>query len=203
MKRQIEGVAEQLLDCAAKEFLDKGFADASLREIAKQCGVSTHSIYTRFQDKAGLFDAVVEQTLKDIEDLKRSFYERNYKRLDDHTLIQMWDMSLETHQYWINYFYDRFEDMKLLLCSAQGSHHGDFLHDFVAENTKVCAKFVEEARNRDLPHNDISEKELHLLLTAYWTTIFEPIIHDFSRQEALEHCKYVCQFFNWQAIFGF
>ena len=91
MKRQIEGVAEQLLDCAAKEFLDKGFADASLREIAKQCGVSTHSIYTRFQDKAGLFDAVVEQTLKDIEDLKRSFYERNYKRLDDHTLIQMWD----------------------------------------------------------------------------------------------------------------
>lgn len=126
MKRQIEGVAEQLLDCAAKEFLDKGFADASLREIAKQCGVSTHSIYTRFQDKAGLFDAVVEQTLKDIEDLKRSFYERNYKRLDDHTLMQMWDMSLETHQYWINYFYDRFEDMKLLLCSAQGSHHADF-----------------------------------------------------------------------------
>ena len=35
MKRQIEGVAEQLLDCAAKEFLDKGFADASLREDRK------------------------------------------------------------------------------------------------------------------------------------------------------------------------
>ena len=122
MKRQIEGVAEQILDCAAKEFLEKGFADASLREIAKQCNVSTHSIYTRFQDKAGLFEAVVGQTLKDIEDLKSSFYERNYKRLDDHVLMQMWDMSLETHQYWINYFYDRFEDMKLLLCCAQGSH---------------------------------------------------------------------------------
>lgn len=203
MKRQIEGIAEQLLDCAAKEFLEKGFVDASLREIAKQCNVSTHSIYTRFQDKAGLFDAVVGQTLNDIEDLKKSFYERNYKRLDDCALMQMWDMSLETHQYWINYFYDRFEDMKLLLCCAQGSHHTNFLHDFVMENTKVCAEFVEEARLRKLPHNDITEKELHLLLTAYWTTIFETIIHDFSREDALEHCRYVCRFFNWQAIFGF
>lgn len=203
MKRQIEGVAERILEYARKEFLNKGFSEASLREIAKGCDVSTHSIYTRFTDKSGLFDAVVRQTLLDIEDLKSSSYNRNYKLLDDKALAKMWEMTEEVHKGWINFFYDRFDDMKLLLCCAQGTKHADFMHDYVMENTKICMKFIEEARRRGLPHNDITEKTLHPLLTAYWTTIFEPIIHDFSREEALEYCKYLCQFFNWQAIFGF
>lgn len=203
MKRQTEGVAEQILDCAAREFLEKGFADASLRDIAKKCNVSTHSIYTRFQDKGGLFDAVIGQTLSDIEELKNATYERNYKLLDDHTLMKMWDMTEEIHRQWINYFYDRFDDMKLLLCCAQGTRHAEFLNDYVMENTRVCMKFINEAKQRGLPHNDISEKELHILLTAYWITIFEPILHDFSREEALDHCQYICRFFNWQVIFGF
>ena len=200
-KKQIEGVAEEILKCATKEFLEKGFINANLREIAKSCNVSTHSIYTRFSDKAGLFEAVVASTIEDIELLKKSYYERNYQLLDDHALMKMWEMPEEVHKEWINFFYDRYEGMKLLLCCSQGTKYSDFLHDYVTENTKVCMQFIDEARRRNLP--DISEEELHLLLTAYWITIFEPIIHDFSREKALEHCKYLSAFFNWRAIFGF
>ena len=55
MAKQIEGVYENVLRCARQEFLEKGFALASLRDIAKAAGTSTGSIYTRFTDKAGLF----------------------------------------------------------------------------------------------------------------------------------------------------
>ena len=34
MAKQIEGVAERIIDAAKKEFLDKGYVDASLRTIA-------------------------------------------------------------------------------------------------------------------------------------------------------------------------
>ena len=51
MAKQIEGVYEAVLACAKKEFLEKGYTDASLRTIAQEAGTSTSSIYTRFKDK--------------------------------------------------------------------------------------------------------------------------------------------------------
>ena len=35
MAKQIEGVYEAVLECAKKEFLEKGYKDASLRTIAR------------------------------------------------------------------------------------------------------------------------------------------------------------------------
>lgn len=58
--KQIEGVYDKLIECAKAEFLEKGFKDASLRTIAKNAHTSTNSIYVRFGDKAGLFDALVK-----------------------------------------------------------------------------------------------------------------------------------------------
>ena len=50
MAKQIEGVYEAVLDCAKKEFLEKGYTDASIRTIAQNAGVSTSTIYTRYSD---------------------------------------------------------------------------------------------------------------------------------------------------------
>ena len=43
-----------------KEFLEKGYKDASLREIAEKAGTSTGAIYIRYPDKGALFSALVE-----------------------------------------------------------------------------------------------------------------------------------------------
>lgn len=55
MAKQIEGVYEAVLDCAKKEFLEKGYKDASLRTIAQEANTSTGSIYTRLGIKRGSF----------------------------------------------------------------------------------------------------------------------------------------------------
>ena len=59
MAKQIEGVYEAVLECAKKEFLQKGYKDASLRTIAQEAATSTGSIYTRSHAKEGLSYAVV------------------------------------------------------------------------------------------------------------------------------------------------
>lgn len=59
MAKQIEGVYENIIACATKEFLNKGYVDASLRTIATEAHTTTGSIYTRFGDKEGLFEAIV------------------------------------------------------------------------------------------------------------------------------------------------
>lgn len=48
MAKQIEGVYERILACAKKEFLQMGFAEASLRVIASEAqtttGIDLHEI---------------------------------------------------------------------------------------------------------------------------------------------------------------
>lgn len=66
MAKQLEGVSERILNCAKAEFLDKGYADASLRAIAAAADTSTNSIYVRFGDKEGLFSAIVEPALNEM-----------------------------------------------------------------------------------------------------------------------------------------
>lgn len=61
MKKQVEGITEKILSAAETEFLAYGFMDSSLRRICAASGVSTHTVYTRFGDKAGLFDALVKE----------------------------------------------------------------------------------------------------------------------------------------------
>lgn len=46
-----------LIQCAKKEFMEKGFAGASLRGICQKAGVTTGALYFFFQDKDDLFMA--------------------------------------------------------------------------------------------------------------------------------------------------
>ena len=45
---------------AMEEFLEKGFADASLRQIVKNAGVTTGAFYGYYSSKDALFTALVE-----------------------------------------------------------------------------------------------------------------------------------------------
>lgn len=193
----------KILESARAEFLKKGFKDASLREICKKAGVTTGALYKRFSGKEALFDAVVEPTLRDIAELGAAVEKYNYEHLDRNEMQKVWDMSEETHRKWIEFFYARFEGMKLLLCCAEGSNHSGFLHDFVIENTENTYSFAREAMRRGLTDRPIEKDELHILLTAYWSTLCETIVHDFPKEKALRYCGMITEFFNWQAIFGF
>ena len=62
MAKRVEGRSDRLLECAKAEFLEMGFQEASLRVIAAKADTSTGAIYTRFQDKEGLFHALVDDT---------------------------------------------------------------------------------------------------------------------------------------------
>ena len=68
MRKRVEGVQERVLECAAEEFLEKGYTEASLRSIAEKAGTSTNSIYVRFGDKEGLFSSIVEPVAEEFMD---------------------------------------------------------------------------------------------------------------------------------------
>ena len=56
---------------------------------------------------------------------------------------------------------------------------------------------------RELTTVDMSEAEIHILLTAFWATIYEPFIHGYNLEQLESHCKLVCKLFDWYRVFGF
>ena len=57
--------AAAILDGAMQEFLANGYAATSMDRVASAAGVSKATVYNHFQDKAGLFAALVQQLAED------------------------------------------------------------------------------------------------------------------------------------------
>lgn len=53
--------AEQILNGALREFLARGYAGTSMDRVAATAGVSKPTVYNHFQDKEGLFRALVQK----------------------------------------------------------------------------------------------------------------------------------------------
>ena len=53
----------KLIECAKKEFIEKGYMKASLRNICKEAGVTTGAMYFFFKDKEELFESIVAAPL--------------------------------------------------------------------------------------------------------------------------------------------
>ena len=63
-KKAIVGInnkPEQILQGAMRVFLHHGYAKTSMDRVASEAGVSKQTIYSHFQDKEGLFRALIER----------------------------------------------------------------------------------------------------------------------------------------------
>ena len=60
-----EAKTEAILRGAMQEFLVHGYAATSMDKVAKAAGVSKATVYSHFQDKENLFNAVIQDLVKD------------------------------------------------------------------------------------------------------------------------------------------
>jgi AcrR family transcriptional regulator len=198
-----KSIDPRILDAAREEFLSKPYDSVSLREICSRAGVTTGAFYNRYNNKEELFDALVAPTLALVEEYCNRTEEVSYTRLEEDALRRIWELTPENQRNIVNMFYDNYEGFRLLLIHAEGTKYANFLHDFVIEVTDRSLAFIREAHKRGIAPFVIEEEELHMLLTAYWSTMLEPIIHGLPREKALQHSEVVAKLFDWTAVLGF
>lgn len=63
---------EALLDAAETLFAEQGVSRTSLQQIAERAGVTRGAVYWHFEDKATLFNAMMERTTLPLEDAVRA-----------------------------------------------------------------------------------------------------------------------------------
>ena len=193
----------RILKSARGEFVKHGFEKSSLKAICDGAGVTTGALYKRYKGKEELFCAVVEQTVQDLYAEAERRGNLDPASMTDEQLIRAWEMEGSDMMWWFQYLYERREDFYLLLACSEGTRYSNFQHDWVALLTKATSAFLEEAKSRGLCRNDIEPEELHILLSAFWTTIYEPFIHHFTWEQMENHCRIVCRLFRWHDALGF
>jgi AcrR family transcriptional regulator len=203
MAKADHSIDPRILESAKQEFLTLGFEKASLKRICEQAQVTTGALYKRYRGKDDLFCAVVADTVADLNAVLEEKTSINLNQLSDEALIKAWDMDEGYMMWWFRYLYERHDGFVLLLKCAEGTSYSNFQHKWVESMTQSTYMYYLEAQRRKLASTDISKEELHILLSAFWTTIYEPFIHDFTWEQIEAHCKLVCDLFNWYRVLGF
>lgn len=194
MARQIEGVAERIVDAAKREFLDKGYVDASLRTIAAEADTSTNSIYVRFGDKEGLFSAIVEPVLNEITERFIRIQERFHLMTPEEQAERMPKYADGGTSELIDYMYEHLEEFRLLLDASYGTRFHNFVDELVRIEVEYTYKFMEAVGYSDKFGDAVTQKLLHIVTTSRFESIFEIIRHGMSREEATEYIELLSRY---------
>ena len=192
----------RLMSAAREEFLAQGFEKASMRAIGQRCGLTAAGLYRHCRDKEDLFDQLVAPAVERIQVWMREHVARYVEEVD-RAQDAMW------HDSWIDMMrqvvYPHMEDYYLLLARSQGTRYGSFLHDLTEAGQQEFLSYLPQLRERGYAVWEIDPKELHLLLSGYATALFEPVIHNYAREDALRYLDTIEAFFlpGWKKLMGF
>jgi len=187
----------RLLKSARDEFMAHGFLKAELKTICDNAGVTTGAVYKRYKGKEELFCAVVMDTTELLSDFIGSRKDVDLSGMTDEEVRGTWLMNEKYTLEMFRMLWDIRDDFVLLLERSAGTMYENYGHDFALRMTDAYMKYYSEAKRRGLAKADITEAEMHILCSAFWTTIYEPFIHGMSWQEVEEHCKVLCRYFDW------
>ena len=185
------------------EFLEKGFEGASIRSIGARAGMTSAGLYRHYKDKEDMFDAMVEPLIADIEKWTQNHI--NKKNELSSRKVQGDDLFGESFVDLVReVILPKKDEFRLLFACSAGTKYENFIHDYVEENQKAFVKALVHLKKNGYPVKVIEEEELHMLLSAYLTACFEPILHDYDAEKTDQYLNTLQNFFmpGWMKIMG-
>lgn len=133
---------DKILSSAKQEFMEKGFLNASLRNIVKKAGVTTGAFYRYYDSKEALFAALVDEEAKYVLDLFDNTIDEFEKLPGDAQTEQMLDTSSLYLAKLLDYIYEHYDAFKLLIECAEGTPYADFIHQLVVREVESTYAYI-------------------------------------------------------------
>ena len=204
MENENLGTRDNILRAAMAEFLDKGFQGASLRQIVKNAGVTTGAFYGYFSSKEALFNALVEPhaaaLMGRFMEAQTSFAELPEEQQPEHMGVE----SSDCVHWMVDYICQHRQPVKLLLTRAEGTGYEHFVHNMVEVEVEYTLQYMEvlSRLGREVPQ--LSRSLCHIIASGMMGGIFEIVIHDMPREQALRDVDQLRDFYTagWLKLMG-
>ena len=175
---------ERLIECAKREFLAKGFAKASLRNICAEAGLTTGAVYFLFKDKNGLLGAIVDEPLQKIQELMLYHFSAEQQRDGDHDQFA---------QELIGIMYDNYDAMRILLDRSQGSAYESIVDRFIDTTDSYYIELAQHYAD-SVPGKRVNQYMLHWFSHVQIEAFVHLLTHESDRHKALQSIRTVIDF---------
>ena len=191
----------KIMAAARAEFLEMGYEKASMRSIGDRCQMTAAGIYRHCKDKADLFDQLVAPAVENLNAWAKAHMMRYEEPVKKRKKFTWQDSNIDMMRELV---YPNMEDYHLLVAKSKGSKYENFLHDLTEAAQNKLLVYLGELRDAGYKTPEISPSQIHLLLTAYITALFEPVVHNYSCEEATGALETLEKFFlpGWKLLMG-
>ena len=180
---------KNLLICARKEFIQKGYIQASLRSICKNAGVTTGALYFFFKDKEDLFTSVVDKPLQKIYAEMTEHYSEEKKQIASEDPLHM-DFSDDMMRAIaiVHLMYQYRDELQLVLTKAQGSKYEHITDTFV-EATQKHYRLIADMMCKTAGIKPFDDYFIHWTAHMQIDIFIHMITHEPEEDKAVEHMK--------------
>lgn len=177
---------QKIIIAAREEFLEKGYEETTMRSIATKAGITVSGIYKHFSSKEDMFHVLVAPVVQQMNEILGQYEKIDYAYMDNDDIEGMWIDGPGMKEV-VTYIYENYTVFKLLVCCSKGSEFADYVSSMAKHEEKTTLEFMKELQKRGKQINFIPEKEMHLLVVQMINAIFDVVVYDFSKEEALHY----------------
>ena len=196
------GTQERIREVGKKEFLSKGFKDASLNHIVAEAGFTKGAFYGYYPDKAALFEDLVSEAADGLLEQFKQAQDAHFDLIPADKTADSRALSTEYLRVFIAYIYEHFDSFKLVLCCSDGTKYENYVNELVELEVSRSEQYYALLRERGKLEGSVSRDLHHMITSAYFTAAFETVVHDMPREKALAYIEELAAFFNagWDGI---
>lgn len=197
-------LAASLLEAGKREFLEKGFQGASLRNIAASLGVTTGAIYGYYTDKEAMFDALVSEPGQELVERYREVQKAFSARPLEEQVNNLPEVPEIEAAWMMAYIYDHFDAFKLITCAAAGTRYEHYLDTLAEIEDNAGRALIDRMREAGYPVPEIDDELIHIMSSALFNGMFETVRHDMPREKAMQYMNSLRDFYSagWFKILG-
>lgn len=194
---------KKIQEVGKREFLKKGFKDASLNHIVAKAGFTKGAFYGYYADKTALFEDLVSAAADGLLNQFKDAQKAHFDLIPENRTQQSRELSTQYLRHFVEYIYEHFDSFKLILCCADGTKYENYIHDLVALEVARTEQYFTVLREQGKLKGNASPELHHMITSAYFTAVFETVIHDMPREKAVGYIEELAVFFNsgWDGLF--
>lgn len=185
---------ENLIKSAKSEFLEKGYAKASLRSICANAGVTTGALYFFFEDKEDIFGAIVEKPLTELLGIVNAHFSQDESYLDEHeNYSHVHGGHDEFAQILIHHLYTNYDAFILLLTKSEGTcYHG--AADRIVSLAELHSHRVISRLTDNMEGMKVNDYIVHWLTHIMIDSFIHLLIHEKDEKKAISHMSRIMDY---------